>query len=65
MKKFVIPVAVLLAVVFLVYGSYGDKEADKSTATASDKIDWVTFDQGLKIAGEDGKYVLAYFWRNG
>lgn len=65
MRKFLIPLAALLAVAFMVYASYGDKETGAPATTSSDKIEWVGFDQGLQIAGEDGKYVLAYFWRNG
>lgn len=65
MKKTILAVVSLAIVLLIVYTAFGDKDNPGSTSDLTGNIEWTKFDAGLKQAAEDGKYVMAYFWRDG
>ena len=68
MKKLINSVAIVIFVIFMAYNiscSQDKSDSQNKGDIQSDTIDWTKYDIGLKQAAEDGKYVMAYFWRDG
>lgn len=63
MKNIIIAIVALTAVILIAYSVSPDKNNKGTRAESSDDLTWVKFDTGLKLAAEDNKYVMAYFWR--
>jgi hypothetical protein len=59
---------IALVLAFSVFGDKNDETAAAKGEASDDQgtaISWVRFDDGLKQATVDNKYILAYFWRPG
>jgi len=68
MKKLISSAAIAIFVIFLAYNvscSQDKSDSKNKSDIQSDTIEWTNYDIGLKQAAEDGKYVMAYFWRDG
>jgi len=66
MRKYLLAMLATVVVLVLVYAASNDNAANyKVGALNESRIDWVKYDIGLRQAAEDGKYVIAYFWRDG
>ncbi|MCP4583308.1 MAG: hypothetical protein GY839_17005 [candidate division Zixibacteria bacterium] len=61
--KYLISAALLM--LFVMCGSSSEKDLAENGINQSGPVKWASYDSGLKESAANGKYMLAYFWRDG
>jgi len=57
--------SVLTLALFVMCGASSENKQADTGIGDSGGIEWAGYESGLKKSAENGKYIMAYFWRDG